>query len=169
MTAAAALLAGSRLLAAEMQGVAPTAAYKGAAESVTNSTTLQNDDALYLSLPADSTWVWVCWLIGQGAANGSGDLKVTWTWPTGATGSWSALGYGVSGATPNLDAARNSSGAAAVPLGLNGTTLASAILLGSLVVGATAGTLQMEWAQNTGNATASQIMAGSWLAAWQVA
>lgn len=169
MASLAGILAGSRILADLIAAVAPDAAFKGADESVLNSTTLQNDDALFIPLLANSTYVWVSFVFATGAANGSGDLKFAYTWPSGASGIWAGIGLNTTGVTPNITAGRNAS-AASVAYGLNGGTLASAVTFGSVITGSTAGNLQTQWSQNTANnVTATTVKAGSALLAWQVA
>jgi len=46
-------------------------------------------------------------------------------------------------------------GSATVTAGTNGASLRSARMYGSLIVGSTAGTLQLKWAQNTSSGTAT--------------
>jgi len=171
MTAVSALLAGSRLLAAELQGVAPAPAFKGANQSVTNSTTLVNDSALFLPLTANGTWIFIGYLSALSTvAMGSGDLKIDFTWPSGASGSWTSGGFAASaGGSANWNAVRTASGGTADGIGV-GTTPVPAIILGSIIMGSTAGNLQLEFAQNSASSGNSiTVQSGSWLAAWQIA
>src|SRR5690348_15724965 len=85
MTAIGNINAGGRILASAMRGIAPLAVIKGADESVTSSTTLQNDDALLVTLTANATYVFSLFLNYQGGTQGSSDIKVAWTFPTGTT------------------------------------------------------------------------------------
>src|SRR5262245_15271614 len=61
----------------------PIAAVKTANESVTSSTTLQNDDELFVSVAANSTYLVQCYIKCDGAA--TGDIKLNWTAPASAT------------------------------------------------------------------------------------
>ena len=55
-------------------------------------------------------------------------------------------------------------------MGGNGaTTPLGALVSGTVITGATAGNLQLQWAQNTSNATAASVLAGSALTAWRFA
>jgi hypothetical protein len=170
MTALQNILAGGRLTAAVLQGVAPAAAVKPADETVTDSATLQADNDLFLALPASGTFGFLCLLYAvSSVAQGSGDLKAGWTWPTGASASWSAIGYAAtSGGAANINAVRTASGATN-SMGV-GTTELPVLVMGTIVMGGTAGDLQLEWAQNaaaTGNTIT--LKAQSWLMAWQIA
>ena len=162
------VLAGSRILAALIAAVAPNAAFKGADESVTSSTTLQNDDALFLQLTANSTWIFIGFASLTGAAIGSGDFKGQFTAPSGSTVVVEAIGYSTSSAGPlNGNAVRAAS--ATFTAGINGATASPLLLIGSVIVGNTSGNLQLQWAENTSSGTPTVVKAGAFLAAWQVA
>lgn len=171
MTSISQLPAGARLTAALLQGVAPDAVIKGADEQVLNSTTLQNDDALFLALPANTSWLFECFLDYEGATQGSGDLKWQWTGPSGATLAMTYLFYPVSGgfgANVNLGAVTGLSTARTTGTDGAGTKL-GLIMRGTVVMGGTAGTLQFQWAQNTANNSVATIVhTGSYLSLWQV-
>jgi len=170
MTAIATLLAGGRLTAQEIQDVAPNAAVKPGDESVTDSAALQNDNDLFLVLPATGTFAFIAALYCQSTvAQGSGDIKMAFTWPAGASSSWSTLGNAASsGAGVSMNAVRNTSGAS-LSCGV-GATEVPVVLFGTIVMGGTAGDLQLEWAQNTAAASQSiTVKAQSWLIAWQIA
>jgi len=170
MTALSSILAGGRILASAVQGVAPDAAYKGADESVTSSTALQNDDALFLALPVNSTWMAFAAIFYQGGNNGAGDLKWQWTVPAGASAIGGHVSYFTSGVgVGNVNLGAFANGATTVS-GTNGAGHSlPVLLLMSVTIGSTAGNLQLQWAENTSNATPTIVKAGSLLAAWQVA
>lgn len=167
MTAAANILAGMRVTAAMIQGVAPTAAIKPADQSVTSSTTLVNDSDLSLSLPASTTWVFFGMLGVTGAAISTGDIKVNFTVPTGSTLVYEAFGFSPSGTTTQMNTVRPAGTTSSV--GVNGTSESPVILLGSLVVSTTAGNLQLQWAQNVSSGTSTTVKTGSFLTSWQIA
>ncbi len=166
MTSLANILAGQRLTAAMLRAVAPLAAYKGADESVTSSTALQNDDALYLALNPDAVYFFACMLDYEGGAQGSSDLKFAWAGPSGFT-----MAYGLLAITPGGgSSAGYLRGPAGASCGTTGTgNRWSALMTGSLTTGGSPGTLQLQWAQNTSSGTATVVHAGSVLAAWQIA
>jgi len=165
MTALGNIQAGGRLTAATLQQVAPYCVIKGSDESVTSSATLQNDDALFLAVAANTSWLFDCYLDYQGGTLGSSDIKWTWAAPSGAT-----LVYGLSqlDTSGNNEASVSYAGSATVTAGTNGASLRSARMYGSLIVGSTAGTLQLKWAQNTSSGTATTVHAQSYLTLWQI-
>ena len=165
MTALGNIYAGSRILAADVRGVAPLAAIKGSDQSVTSSTTLVNDTALLLPVVANAAYLFECFLDYEGGTGGSSDLKWGWLVPSGATLRYQGLYEGTSGTsyfdsnTESAIPAAQSAGAAVLKgVGMHGTFL----------TGSTAGTLQLQWAQNTSSATATIVHAQSFLALWQV-
>jgi hypothetical protein len=169
VTAATNILAGGRILAAGIQGVAPNAVIKGATQAVPSSTTLVDDDALYVAVTANSTWMFAAMLAYTGAATGDGDLKFTFTSPSGSTLTWIAFGYTTAG-IGSSDMSLSAVGASGTTrtFGSDGSTELAGLAWGTLINGATPGNLQLEWAQNTSSATATNMLAGSYLTAWQV-
>lgn len=168
MTALGNIPAGSRLTAAMLQGVAPVAAYKSAGQPVTsNATTLVNDSQLLLTLPANSVFIFNGLLTLTGAAIGAGDIRFTFSTPSGTTMAWEATGFSATTTGPlNGNAVR--SGGGLVSVGISGATASPALLMGSISVGATGGPIQLQWCQNTSSTTATVVGAGSFLAAWQI-
>lgn len=168
MTALGNIPAGSRLTAAMLQGVAPLSAYKSAAQSVTsNATTLVNDSQLVLNLPANSVFVFNGLISAVGAAIGTGDLKLTFTVPSGASMAFEATGFSASATGPlNGNAVRAAAGL--VSIGISGGTASPALIFGSINMGPTAGPVQFQWCQNVSSTTATQVLAGSYLVAWQI-
>lgn len=134
----------------------PDAVRKSADESVTSSTTLQNDDELKIPIQANEKVVvrFVLLVDVQGAVG----IKVAVTVPSGAT----------------MDAGVVAVGTGNVPVVGVGSTSGSAIIATTpgyaLTViyvdvtvsnGATAGDVQLQWAQNTSSGTASKVLRGS--------
>jgi hypothetical protein len=137
--------------------------YKAATESVTSSTTLQNDDVFaFASLPINSAWELESFLPFDGAADPAGGLKMSFTGPAGA--SMYFVTYGANtGALSSYDVVVQGVGAAGRVMGTNGGTIMSCRLSGSVVIGSTAGTLQFQWAQGTSNATPTRILGSAWM------
>lgn len=143
-------------------------ARKVADESVTASTTMQDDDALLVQVEANRVYEFDA-LIGY-VGNTAGDVKVGFTFPAGASCYWAGQGgsdgdsgYGGVGASRHSASFGDASGTATA---FTGSTTALAILVkGMLVVGGTPGVLRLQWAQNTSNATATTVKAGSFLRA----
>lgn len=126
-------------------------ARKSADESVTSSTTLQNDDHLALAVVANASYVMKLMIIYTSAATPG--IKYGWTGPASATLSW-----GTSTAVISFLALSDTD---------NWSNTASAIhstcYTGVLVTAGSSGTLQFQWAQNASNATAMTVKAGSYL------
>lgn len=166
MTAAGNALAGQRLTAAGLQAVAPVAAFKNANESVTSSTALQNDNALLIPLQANAVYYFRMFFGYTGGTQGSSDIKFGFTIPSGASMTWTRDGITTAGVRPVL--VFNTTTAAST-LGTNGTGSDEAgTVEGTVTTGGTAGNLQLQWAQNTSSTTATTVLAGSSLQAWQI-
>jgi hypothetical protein len=146
-------------------------AYKSTAQPIASSTTLAADNALFLPVVPDGTYGFLAWLNANGNTLGSGDLKAAFTCPAGASIAYGGVGTSTSTAgAANMNASRNASGGTQV-FGLNGngsgTAGSWAVVFGSIANGATAGNLQLEWAQNTSSSVATSMQPGSFLIAWQ--
>jgi hypothetical protein len=139
-------------------------------ESVVSSTVLQNDDDLVVSVVASATYL-VQWHLRTDGATGAADLKYAFTGPAGATMVWSSLGLDVGAAT---NVAPISQDVLTLTTTINHGTIGVGTVAhvrgsGILVVSTTAGSLQTQWAQATANATATRVLANSWLWARRMA
>jgi hypothetical protein len=146
-----------------LRGVAPVAAYKSVAESVTSSITLQSDDALLLQLAANAVYYFRL-KVGYTAANGTGDLKLGWLLPSGAIMGYAL--YGNSGGSATSGFWESQSSVPAVTG--NGATPVSVVMRGAVATTSTPGVMQLQWCQHTSSATATIVLPGSSLLAWQV-
>lgn len=166
MTAASAIRAGGRITAAEIQGVAPLAAYKSGDQPLTSSTALASDSALVIAVLANAVYDVDVLLYYTGFTAGSSDIKVSFTYPSGATSQsvtylGKSTGLAVAQGTVALGTAQ--------AFGSNGTSNIMALNLWfTLSVSSTAGNLQLQWAQNTSSGTATTVKTGSKLRAWQI-
>lgn len=142
-------------------GSGDTKVRKTADESVTSSTTLQNDDHLFFPVGASETWIFDMFLSPYGSS--SGDIKFAFTVPAGATIKWSMLG---TNSNAGSSVYMQTTGGASLPFQLFGGLPAEMCMIRGIVTTAgTAGTLQLQWAQNTSNATATSVQADSYLQA----
>lgn len=130
---------------------------KEADETVLNSTTLQDDDELLFAVAANEVWQFEGVLIVN--AHPAPDIKLTFTGPTGAVGSYGLISQDTS----------NNTVVGAAALG-NATGIATAAQLkairfwGGIHNGSTAGSLKLQWAQNTADAgTNIYVQAGSYI------
>lgn len=143
-------------------------ATKAANQSVTSSTVFVNDTHLSLSVVANATYLLEGYWPYDGAFN-AGNIKYQWTMPAGASILWAANGPATGGAAAY--AANSTSTNAVLSLGTYGTggMQTNAAPLGRFVTAGTAGTLQLQWAQDSSNATATTMYAGAWLQLRRVA
>jgi hypothetical protein len=137
-------------------------AVKTSTESVTSSTTLQDDNDLTVTVAANSTYEVSCFLKYDGPA--AADLKIQFSVPASA-----AFEYGVvklqSGASDATSVAHEfGSQAGSTIVGTIGSgTNAACRVVGTLEVAGTAGTFKLQWAQNTSDPTAVRVWARSFL------
>lgn len=119
-------------------------------ETVANSNALQDDDDLGAPVAANSVYkvdAWIHW-----SSPTTPGIKFGWTAPAGSTLDWS-----------NYDPADVNYTLASVMTRSGGVVHRVLPLSGLLVVGGTAGTLRLQWAQNTANASSTVVYANSWL------
>lgn len=139
---------------------------KTADETVTSSTTYQNDDHLVLPVVANAVYQVDGYIVYQTLS--AAGINFRMTGPTG-TGLWTFAGVSVSGGTTDTGAVRvaaGSNGVGTAFLGGAGSNMSS-ILRGTFLPTAS-GNLQFEWAQNVANATGTIVRANSWLALTRV-
>ena len=113
-----------------------TTVNKGANEGIINSAVMQNDDALVLSLLANTryTFTLVCRAI---ADNATPDMDIGWSLPAGATMGWGDEGHGLT--------SLNESSEPTLPC----TAVEEVYTFtGFINVSSTAGNMQLQWAQN---------------------
>lgn len=134
---------------------------KTASENLTSSTTLQNDDQLFLSVAANAFYEVRLWI--RAAAQTTDDIKVNFTAPSGSSFDWivmsmtsTAASFGddqtaifVLGSTPTFG-------------GLGGTNI-PIYVTGLLATGSSAGTFQFQWAQGTSSTNGVTVLSGSWM------
>lgn len=162
--------AGHEPTAGEMQAILPLYVRKGADQSVTSSTALVNDSALFQSVLANATYEMYAFLIYDGASGTN--LKIAFYGPSGATLDWMQDG----------NTGGNTSAGGTTWWGYNtistnnstyGTVGAGSKLAcrpsGLLITSSTAGTFGLQFAQGGSNATAVHVFTGSWMILRRVA
>lgn len=125
-----------------------TNVYKSSDETVNNSSTMQNDDELFFSIGANESYFFTMWMIVN--SNVTADLKYTFTVPSGCYMNWFDHYY----------YANFSAGDTVDRVDSNGTDFGS-LMSGVIKNGSTAGTIQLQWAQNTMNASDTKVLKGS--------
>ena len=137
---------------------------KSATESVTASTTLQDDDHLVMALGANETWlVWYYLFISQ-AGSGGGEHKFGFSSPASCIYNMSSVWH--TGAVVGLldwDADATSQGI------LSNVAGAVFPIWGIIRNAGTAGNFQLRWAQNVSDADASRVEIDSLLYAAKLA
>lgn len=147
---------------------APLFAYKVSDESVTSSTTLQDDNDLTFSVEASSVYIYELSLSYIGVSDGgtaAGGLKTAWSVPASSAGTRHVTGTHTTGSNivPSDDNARNSSHGLTTVVG-HATSATGGVVFdrGLLITSVTAGTFKLQWAQVTSNATATTIQGNSY-------
>lgn len=140
-------------------------AIKTANETINNNNVLQNDDALVVAVTATTKYLVRAMIMYDSAT--AADIQFSFVGPASATMSWTtnALGTTAAGGTGNITVAASVIGDAGVlPAGGAGVGVQlMANIQGILNVGATAGTLQFRWAQNTADVSDTIVRANSHL------
>lgn len=129
-------------------------------ETVANSTVLQDDDVLLFTPTINRTYNFMLLLLFNAPA--TPDLKYAFSVPAGAT---------INGMTNNTVGVTATSSwtdltADQVVTGSVGAD-ATVFVTGRIVMGATAGAVTLQWAQNTSNAAATAVLAGAMLIVWE--
>jgi hypothetical protein len=151
-------------------GGGPTIVRKTADEIVNNSITLQNDDHLLLAVAANEIWLVELHLLFISASINS-DWKFGWAYPSGCSVYWGPFiktpTYWHTSVTTNApevllkETDTISRGSDAV--------IAGAIFHAIVINGATAGTLNFRWCQNTATVEDTKVLANSCLIAYKLA
>lgn len=143
--------------------VQQTSVIKAADETVTSSTTLQNDDHLSVSVLANSQYFVEFFIIYD--AIQAADIQIGWSGPSGASFDWTHGGLALSttstsGSVSRLYRTLSDIGTIGGPSSTSGT---NAIIPGEgrLVTAGSSGSLTFRWAQNTSSATGTVVKANS--------
>lgn len=167
----AAFSAGQILHASDLIRILPVFVIKAVDESVNNTgtgATLHNDGALFVSVSANITYKVDLHLIYTEATGTGIDLKAAWTFPSGCRLDLANVGAHQSWANAAAMEAEwaawqnvTSSPSGTIAFGSSNAANFSMHARGTIQVGGTGGTLQLQWAQNTGAAGNLTVKAGS--------
>ena len=134
---------------------------KSADESLTSNAVLQDDDELLFAIGANETWVFQFNLIYTTLA--TPDIQLAVTAPTGAMCDYAG------GSVDMANGAGSTTCGGAVALTSGSATANDPLYLyGAIANGSTAGTVRLQWAQNTSNSNATTIHRGSSLSAFRI-
>lgn len=142
--------------------------YAASTTTVNNSATLVNGNGLVVPVEASAQYAVEAFLVYNTATVPG--LKIGWTVPAGATGNWST-----GGVVQSANSRIGSADMGVVPFNTalsvtgDGSLGVSCKPAGTLTVSTTAGSLQLQVAQATANATNTVVQIGSWLKVTRVA
>lgn len=165
------ITAGQEITSTLLTSMLPDIVYKTANEDRTATTTLADDTELTTTLAASAVYHVRIYL--HYAALDAAKIKTAWTVPSGASGLRSAIGAG-SAATDATAATTSRFGVHAftttVTYGTRSHATNQCVAIEEGIVTTTsAGTLAIQWAQDTSNATATRVGSGSSLHVTRIA
>jgi len=137
---------------------------KASDESVTSSTSFQDDNDFTFSIGASEVWAVQINAIADFQAGG---FKREWTLPASATIIETVTANNQAG---NNDAYYSASAAGSTVTLTNGIGAFMPVVFNTVITNSTnAGTVTLRWAQNVSNGTATALKAGSYLVAHKIA
>ncbi len=131
--------------------------YKSADETVNNSTTYQNDDALLFAVGANEVWAFTLAIFFTSGT--VPDIKFFIAAPASTTGQWAPSNS--STAITNFEGGYIASG--------NGVVNDRFFISGVAITAGTAGNVQLQWAQNTATVSDTKVLKGSYIIATRLA
>ena len=140
---------------------------KTADESVTLNATPQNDDHLLFAIAANEVWTIQCVLFYTNNNNANAQLKVGWSVPAAATGTWSWLANAASAATEQGMALSIATTDNNIGQTISGDQVVR--LNATVVNSSTAGNVTLQWSQSASDATATSVKTNSTLLAHRIA
>ena len=155
--------AGQRVTAALLTaGLVQSVTRSSDATGRTNNT-MTNDDVLSLAVEANATYELRAWLGFNGGT--TGDFRVGWSIPSGATLNWTPYQQPNTNSTTvgTIITDRSGTGVSQAGGGAGGSTIMTCLAEGTLRVGSTAGSIVLQWAQDTTNATPTILKADSFI------
>lgn len=149
------------ITAAQIEAVVPRIGFKTSTQTVNNSATLVSDSQLFVTVAANTNYLFRGRVLFTSGT--TPDIKFGFSYPTLATATYTLFGIASGGTTLGAFHQDQTSVAA-----LEGGTAISCTMEGSWSIGANPGTVQLQWAQNTQNASNTQVLAGSFIELVQV-
>lgn len=153
--------AGSRLrgsvLSSLLTEVRPLEAYKTADETVNASATLQDDNELFVTVVANARYDFELRIVHNSGT--TPDFKYGFTFPTGTTMRYTQNTVPLAGTAFAMFVQIQTD----TPQSEGGAADRALHAWGKVLVSTTAGTLRLQWAQSTSNASDTIVRAGSYL------
>jgi hypothetical protein len=128
-------------------------------EDVASSIVEQDDDELQFAVDANSIYHLELEIVYSTAAGSSPDFKMGIAGPTSCVGSYHAMGVSTTDAVQHT-AGGISSGPASITFGA-GIAKRIILIFGEVTIDSTSGSVKLRWCQNSSNATATRVHAGS--------
>jgi len=127
-----------------------------------SSTVLANDSELFLPVVASASYFYEGWLMYSATSN-TPDMKLNYSYPAGATLTRSDWGLqpGTVAIADSVEVTTQTTGDSTRGAGSAATIIRTIYAQGELVVGVTAGTFQVRFAQNTSDVAILTRRAGS--------
>lgn len=144
----------------------PLQAVKTSTQTVNNSTALVNDTELFINFPATNAVASTFLLEGFLAYSSStvADFKLAFAGTNVTAFNYAPIALATTAAGTSGDVITQDTTALATAIQIGGSGgMAGIILGGRIVTNGSAGTLTAQWAQNTLEASNTQVFAGSWL------
>lgn len=165
-------VAGQKVRAAELNAGLPAFARTTADITVISSTTFVDATNMVLAMEANSIYALEGFL--KYTTNTTPDIKFCLIGPTGSGGNWGVHGLQQAAANndDDFEAFCLSGLGNTNQLGLGGAGIATPTwghLMGHITTAGTAGTLQLQFAQVTANASNTSVSAGSWMSLQKIA
>lgn len=130
---------------------------KTSEEIVNNSSTLQDDDDIQLTVSADEIWYWMLYLRVNSASNA--DIKFKWDIANADIYWNSPTGIGVEKTEDTTEVL------ATTGVNQSGQYFGTAM---NYMDGSTDTTMKLQWAQNTARVSDTKVLADTYLTAWRV-
>ena len=133
-----------------------------------SNTVLQNVTSMVATLPGTAGAIFHWRSCVYYDASATADIKFAYTIPAGATMRWGLNGLGSGGTNPVYGTA-TASGTSVALGGIGVATVLMALIEGEVTMGATAGNLQLQAAQNTSDASVTTVFTRSFMEVWRTA
>lgn len=143
---------------------------KAADETVNNNATLQGDNELFLAVPTAGTFQFELNVLYS--ASTVADIKFAFTWPAGVTAFWSAMGLATGAGSLTGDCTFSFTNLGGTSVAFGGIAVGTPVpirMFGEIIMGGTAGTLQLQWAQQNLEATNATVHSSSNFRLWRIA
>jgi len=132
---------------------------KEADETVNNSSVLQDDNEILFAVAANEVWQFEG-VLNISVITDTTSFKMTFTGPSGAVGSFSAIRY------TSVGAIDSDSGNLGTSISMSAGVGRAVYFWGGIHNGANAGNLTLQWAQNSAAVEDTKVLAGSYIK-WQ--